>query len=339
MTGSRIEVGHVSLAPVSTAAQQAQDDEGLGFDVEYFGDNQILRPDVFQQLRDAVAATSTIRLATGVTNMVTRHPSVIASTMWSLQYFSGGRMVCGVGRGDSALAMVGQSPQGTAQFARDLDLLADYLRGDAGGGLRWIHDQVAELPCPPLQVMATGPKTLALAGRVADRVTVAVGADPRRVAWARDVALDAAAAFGRDRADVGVGAFVQVAIDGVRDEAIARLRGRVKAVAHYHAFAGAPTGPEAARIRTGSEPVATAYDYAHHDIVRDNPIAQAVPPDFAEWFGIPGDTDEVIERLGRLVELGLDHLMIGALPDEERRRFAAVVIPALPNRTPADQRS
>ncbi len=111
----------------------------------------------------------------------------------------------GIGRGDSSLAHLGLAPAPVDVFARYVARLQGYLRGDdvafdvadgrgelassdalhlAGGPtasrLHWLgqHDKV------PVDVAATGPRVIAVAARLADRVTFAVGADPARLRWA-----------------------------------------------------------------------------------------------------------------------------------------------------------
>ena len=45
-----------------------------------------------------------------VTNPVTREPAVTARAYATLQDISGGRMVMGIGRGDSAVRVMGRKP-------------------------------------------------------------------------------------------------------------------------------------------------------------------------------------------------------------------------------------
>ena len=73
-------------------------------------DSQNLAADSYVALTLAATGTDRIGLGTGVTNSVTRHPAVTASAAMAVQTVSGGRMVLGIGRGDSALAHLGRSP-------------------------------------------------------------------------------------------------------------------------------------------------------------------------------------------------------------------------------------
>src|SRR5438045_2232117 len=60
-----VEFGHCTIAPPLQGAALALEDEQLGFDIRYFGDNHSLHPDPFVALFDAAHATTRIKLATG----------------------------------------------------------------------------------------------------------------------------------------------------------------------------------------------------------------------------------------------------------------------------------
>ena len=78
-----------------------------GWDGLLFTDTQNLSMDVFGSLYLAASATSRLKLGTAVTNLVTRHPAVVASAFATLHHVSGGRAHLGVGRGDTALELIG----------------------------------------------------------------------------------------------------------------------------------------------------------------------------------------------------------------------------------------
>ena len=93
--------------PIAVAAERA------GFDILHVTDSQCLRGDVYTQLMLCGQATSTIKLATGVTNPLTRHPSVTAASIISVQAECGDRAILEIGRGDSAVLHVGRKPAPT----------------------------------------------------------------------------------------------------------------------------------------------------------------------------------------------------------------------------------
>jgi 5,10-methylenetetrahydromethanopterin reductase len=333
-----LEFGNVLFCPPLQGGRLAAEDEALGFDIRYFGDNSCYGSDPFVELREAARTTSRIRLAVGATNFVTRHPSVIANGIAGVQLASGGRAICGIATGDSALGVIGRRPQKLAEFVEDATALRRYLHGQTvrlGGwdsSLRWLGEVEAYTPVP-IEVMCSGPRALAAAASVADRITLTVGAAPERIAWALDVLDEALAAAGRGRGDVEVGAFVALALDDDRGRAVERLRVRVKGQAHMASHRGVDLDAQPERLRGVTRRLREEYDYRHHDVRPDNPLGQLIEPEFADWFGVGGSPAYAVERLGRLAEAGLGYVFVAGLLPEERERLAADVMPQLKSAT------
>ena len=108
----------------------AQEAEARGWDGMLVVDSQNLSGDPYVCLALAATATERLGLETSVTNPVTRHAAVTASSELSVQRLSKGRMVLGIGRGDSALAHLGRAPARLGWFERYLATLQAYLRGE-----------------------------------------------------------------------------------------------------------------------------------------------------------------------------------------------------------------
>src|SRR5581483_520711 len=223
-----VEVWTTGLSLPRLAARMATRAEAAGFDGMVVVDSQNLAGEVYVALTSAAHVTDRLLLGTGVTNPFTRHPAVTASAIASVHVESGGRAVLGVGRGDSALAHLGHAPAGVAHLARYVEVVQAYLRGeevpfdalapfapssppspvdalglDATAPSSRLHWLPPDLPKVPVDVAATGPRVIDVAARLADRVTLGVGADADRLRWA----IDRVRAAGRD---VGIGAFVNV---------------------------------------------------------------------------------------------------------------------------------
>jgi 5,10-methylenetetrahydromethanopterin reductase len=337
-----IEFGHVSFCLPFQGAALAREDEELGFDIRYFGENSCFASDPFAELRAAAAATTRIKLATGATNMVTRHPSVVATSIAAVQIASGGRAICGVGKGDSAVGVLGLEPQRHALFVENARLLRAYLRGesvqldDFESRLQWLDG--FEYQPVPLELMASGPRAIRAAATLADRVTLAVGTAPERIAWALERVDEGLEEAGRTRADIRIGAYVPIALDNDERRALDWLRIRVKSAAHMASLAGANLAEQPERLRAVTKRLRDGYDYRHHNNEAGNPLAELVDDDFARWFGIGGPAGYVVERLGLLVEAGLSYFFFGAIPLEERERLAEQVLPAVRAAVPAHER-
>ena len=169
---------------------------------------------------------------------------------------------------------------------------------------------------------------LELAGGLAERVTLAVGADPDRVAWALAIARDAATAEGRDPAAVSFGSYVNVGCHPDLDAARALIRGGVAAFAHFSAMPGSTGAGLDAADRDVLAEVGRRYDSNFH---LDNAAEHtaALRPEFVDRFAIVGAPDAVTERLLALHALGVDRFVVTGASfraDREDARTAAMLL-------------
>ena len=239
------EFGIVMEPSPGNTARLAAEAEQLGFDILLSPDTQNLSPDPIGQLNLAGAQTKRLRVGTGVTNPITRDPAVLASSMASLSAETGGRALCGIGRGDSSLAHIGKGNGTTAQLKTFVERLRAYLNGEAverngrTSQLRWL-DSYPVHPVP-IDIACTGPKTIQMAVEVGDRISFAVGSAPERLQWAMDTALAHLEKIDRPRDSIQIGAYINLVCD--EDEQRALSLGKLIAgmVAHFAGLKNAPT--------------------------------------------------------------------------------------------------
>ncbi len=329
-----VEFSTTGFCPAFGGGKVARESEALGFDVQMFGENHAMAADVFGEMRLAVAETARIKLLCGPVNFVTRDPGVVASAIAPIQVASGGRAICGIARGDSAVAMAGRRPQRQADLERDLGYLRTYLdRGTVSfpereSRLEWIGE-LAYAPVP-VELVCSGPRTIALAAQRAERIGLSVGGSPERVRWAMEIIDKALAEAGRTRDDVTVVAFIPFAVTDDRAGGCAALVPRVSGWAHMSSFPGIDLSQQPERMRRVTEALRAGYDYRYHggNAPGENPNNRVIDEDFADWFGIGGPPSYIVDRLGELVELGV-RCFGSALGPGERERFARDVMPAV----------
>ncbi|MCP5151498.1 MAG: LLM class flavin-dependent oxidoreductase [Ectothiorhodospiraceae bacterium] len=330
------EIWHFGRPAVAGMEEIAARCEALGFDGMTLTDSQNLAPDTYVALTLAARATTRLALGTGVTNPLTRHAAITAGAIASLQALSGGRMMLGIGRGDSSLFNIGHKPVSPTVLERYVADLQTYLRGDAidtngyDSRLRWLADSATAKV--PVDVAGTGPKVLSLGARLADRVSFAVGSDPERVAWA---IAHVRQACGADRPMPSLGLYLNVCVHDDPARAAELVRPGVGIFAHFTAMPGATRE----RVRDEDQTVFDRlgqYDAPRHGR-GDAAHARAMPPDFIERFAVVGSAEHCHARLAALRDLGIDRIFVigpradqfGAEADEAQRRFAEEVIPAL----------
>jgi probable F420-dependent oxidoreductase len=197
--------------------------EANGFEYGWTYDSHVLWHEATPLLTLAADRTTRMKLGHFVTNPGTREPTVLASMYATLHVVSGGRMVMGIGRGDSARRVVGLQPVKVAEFEHSCRMIRDFMNGrkvDWNGKelqLEWALEQ----PQIPMHIAGYGPKALAVAGRISDGVIIQL-ADPVIIEWIMATAHAAAEKAGRDPAAleciVGAPSKVSADIAQARDE-------------------------------------------------------------------------------------------------------------------------
>ncbi|MEM7411401.1 MAG: LLM class flavin-dependent oxidoreductase [Myxococcota bacterium] len=327
-----MQIGLLMFPSAFGSAGIAQTAEQLGFASLVFADTQCLTPEVWSQLMLVASATERIEIGTGVTNPVSRDPAVTASAALGLQVASGGRVVLGIGRGDSSMAKIGRRPAPPAEFETYLERLRAYLHGEeilregSPSRIEWLDE--CEVAPVPIEVAATGPKVIDIAARRADRICFAVGADPERLTDCIAHARRCAEAAGRDPAELRFGAYVNCVVHD--DPAVAReaIRGGLSVFAHFSGFQGMDIDKLPEGVRAAAQHLRTGYDMENHAVASGG-HAQALDAEFIHRFGIAGPASEAAERFEALGETGVDYLRIVPGSRDIPREIAAQSIQAL----------
>jgi 5,10-methylenetetrahydromethanopterin reductase len=245
----------------------------------------------------------------------------------AVQDVSGGRMVLGIGRGDSALAHLGRSPAHFRSFAAYLTALQKYMRGEVvdfeafpiphewaspvadlhladhpvNSRLRWLQGAI---PKVPVEVAATGPLVIRLAAREADRVMFTLGAVPDRLLWGMNEAR--LAAPGRKQC---FGAYINLVCHPDRAMARTLVRGGLTTFARFSVMHGQVAGPASSEQQKVFKALHDGYDMRAHTRA-DSVQASLMDDAFVDDFAIAGPPDYCIARLDELKALGIDKVVI-----------------------------
>jgi alkanesulfonate monooxygenase SsuD/methylene tetrahydromethanopterin reductase-like flavin-dependent oxidoreductase (luciferase family) len=216
--GQRLRFGHyLDPEAVAEPVATAQRADRLGLDLLGIGD----RPhdgrcvDAPALMATVLAAARRIRVFPAVACLPLRPPALLAKAMASLDVLSGGRVELGLGAGtawDGVQAFGGRPlPADDARAALEEAVLVVRAMWDGGSvHFRGKHYQVEGARPGPAPVHrigvwlgVTGPRSLALAGRVADGwIALSSQVPPARLLDAQRRIDDAALAAGRDPAEI-----------------------------------------------------------------------------------------------------------------------------------------
>ena len=329
----------VSLVPhdLTETAASARLAEELGFDYVGIPDSQSLWKELYLSLGVVAGATSKVGIGPTVTNALTRHPAVAASAIATLNEMSGGRAYFGIGSGDSAILNLGLRPARLKELQEYIEAIRTILSGepcDYKG--RSIHVQWSENPVPII-MSAEGPKTLNLAGRIADAVIVHSG-------LSKDVLADTIAriregecAAGRPEGTAKVWAFAKCNVADRREDAIDEIKMALAASGH-HAFRFTLEGKNVPdELQESVMTLQGEYVPAQHEQLGET--RNAVLSDelgltefLADRFAVVGTPEECLEKVRSIQDTGVDNLLILAISSDSDniiRRFGEEVIAKL----------
>ncbi|MFQ5851947.1 MAG: LLM class flavin-dependent oxidoreductase [Candidatus Binatia bacterium] len=304
MSSLSFGVGLFPTEPLPKMANLAKLSEDLGFSHLWIGDSHLIWREAYVNLAAAALSTCRIKLGTGVTNPVTRHPSVVASAFATLEEMAPHRFILGIGLGDSSVETMGMRPARLAHFEKIINQMRALLSGEEveleTGKIHLTH------PCKekiPIYIAASGPKILELAGKVADGVIVLVGIDADHVRQAREKIQAGAWSSGRDLNDLHLVLWVPCAVS---DE----LPAKDAVKAHVARVVVRPL-PFALKKREKEvqEDIRKAYDYYQH---MDQKASQArvIPDWIVDKFAIAGTREECRAKVEELEKSGIDQIAI-----------------------------
>lgn len=298
--------------PAQLAAWTREADEA-GFERIGIGDSQSLYRDVYVAL--AVTAQNTQRALIGprVTNPVTRHPTVTASAIASIDELTDGRAFLGIGTGHSALLNIGRAParrQVLRDYIQCIKDLFEYGEAEYEGRLSRLSWPMRR---PPIIVAAAGPKALELAGEVGDGVIVGSGMTQPAVDHALDRLSTGARRSGRELEDLDIWWYVPTNLHEDGDAAVAEVRAAVVSGAHAYFYGGVQGRSVPAELEGAVQELVSGYAVEQHVRPGQSP-ANAELVDrlglrdyILERFGIAGDPDQVTARIRTLQERGISN--------------------------------
>jgi 5,10-methylenetetrahydromethanopterin reductase len=326
---------------VATVADEVVRAERLGFDTAWIADSQLLWRDVWVAMGLAATRTERITLASAVTNVATRFPSVVASAVNTVAELAPGRVWLGLGTGDSSVKPIGLSPSTRAQMRAGIA----EVRGLLGGGTVDVNGRRVHLQgttgTVPVHLAASGPKTLRLAGEVADGVLTLAGVSPETLAGTVGAVAEGARGAGRAMPDVTVGAFCALTDDIERDARV------LKPICLHMATIGAQDFLRLAGIELPPPPpVPDVYPDMVHAEDWEEAIAHSsqyvtdeMAVRFARTFCLFGTAEEILDRAQRAVDAGatgfyLRHVGNYTLPADLITGFGEQVLAGLQALTP-----
>jgi len=324
----------VALQPVddpATFTAMTREIEDLGFDNLWLTDSSLHARNCYAYMTLAALNSSRLTLGTAVTNPLTRHPAITASAVATLDEISGGRAILGIGAGDRPLLALGLKPSPLVDLEAAIKAVRALWSGtdvdlEAGSfSLKQAHLRCKTRPDIPVFVSASGPRTLELAGRLADGVILLVGLFPEALKWAFE-SIDAGARTAaadpfepRHRARPHVALFAYGAIDD--DPALALDKAR--SIAAWFP----QTAPVICRLAGLDDDLVEQVRrvYGGGEFQEAASAACLLPDDFVRKVALAGDRAQARARIEAVLAAGADSVNVFPLGDRRMdtvRNFA-----------------
>lgn len=329
-------------APADQTAAFTRRAEEAGFAGVGIPDTQLIMRDVYVALALSAQLTSSLTLYTAVTNPLTRHVSVLASLVQTVEELAPGRVEIIVGSGYSAVRTIGQRAATLRQMRETVVTLKRLLAGERvsmnGFDAHLAYSSGRHIP---VHIAATGPKTIELAGEVADGALLSVGVHPATLHGARQRLEAGARRAGRDPSSLKViyAGRLHVADDMETARAMARPICAQWAIEPYHAHWLREAGLEIPDLELPPELQRLYPDIPHAEnweearrltsFLSDQMVAQ-----ICDVIGLFGTPEYLVRRLAELEEHGVHRLLAQtlesyALPEGALQSFSKDIFPRM----------
>jgi 5,10-methylenetetrahydromethanopterin reductase len=286
-------------------AADARRAEELGWDYAFIPSSPLLLQDPYVNL--AFAATQTTRIGLGplIETPVMRSPAVLASSIATIEGLAPGRALLALGVGDTAVRLMGKRPSRVAELEQATTMARALLAGDKVevGAAR--PAALRHARPVPVWIAAGGPRTLRMAGRVADGVFIRVGRHPANVRAAIDAVHAGAAEAGRDPAEIKICLILHTILDDDLERAGLIARSMAAGYFEYSPMLFDPPGftwdgPDVEELKKQVWP-----DFHHaSDLEASGRVVSFLSDEIADAFALYGTPQMIAEQLADVLSLG-----------------------------------
>jgi 5,10-methylenetetrahydromethanopterin reductase len=316
------------------------DDAGVA--VIALPDSPALLRDLYISCALCAEHTSRATIMTGVTNPISRDPSVTAAALFTLNEIAPGRIALGIGTGDSAAWGVGRRPAKLQRLRDYIIAVRAMLRGeevDYEG--RTFSAKWAAFDAPvdiPIVIACAGPKIIRLACELADGMLLSMGFSDDNIAYVSSLVEQACDELGRDVEELDRWWNTEI----VFGDSVEAARDRHMGVGTEWLTMGSLAGKEIpthlidalVRFNDDIHDLSSEYQMDRRETIL---IERAKQLGLYDWLiarapGLWGTPDDIVERLRVLDSRGLDKWMfyIGRREqtrEEEIRLICEEVLP------------
>ena len=311
----KFSIGMGSTLTTAEVSAHAVAAEEAGFSHLTLVDTPTMSRDVHVMMMLAVQATKRIRIGQRVVDPRSIHPSVIANLSASLNELSGGRVFVGLGTGNPVAKM--RKPATLAELRDSVEFVRKFTAGAEAryDGVsyqsRWASERL------PVYVSAHGPKSLQLAGAIADGV-IFVATQPVYARWQLGLINRGAKKAGRDPATIDTWTRTMIYITDDMESARAQLAAYPASYKELHKLLcrDDPDVEELRKALQADEPGSVdnliadsrrfdeAFDMRYAELI-GAPHAETVSWRLINFWHLAGSADSICSRIDALEAAGV----------------------------------
>ena len=275
-------------------------------------------------LAAAAQTTESIQLGTLIVNPITRHPSVTASSIATIDELAPGRILLGIGAGDTAVRLSGLRPARVVEMEDAIVLMRRLL---AGEDVEVGAERPAYLPFHrpvPVWLTAGGPRTLEMGGRVSDGVFMRVGAHLATIVDTVERIRKGASEVGRDPLSVPLGIIFHTVLVDDPDNALSLGKAMAAGYYEYSPMLFEPSGltwngPQPETLKQERQ----VWPDFHHDpdLLKAGRAVDFLTAAHADAFCLRGSADDVVEQLVKVLReaaaagIEFEHVVLHPIPN------------------------
>lgn len=338
----RVHIRVPGTAPMPDLMRLIRSIEAAGFDGAGILDSQLISRDTFVTLGQAATHTSRLTLFPAVTNPFTRHASVLAGAIQTVEELAPGRVKFVIGTGYTSASTIGRKAATLGEMRECVATVKTLLAGESArfGETAGRLGYTAGRPIPVLMA-ASGPKAIELAGEIADGALLLVGFNRGIVQRALEHLERGARRAGRKLEDLEIIWAVRTASFPTTAEALRQAR---PTSVHWGILRWGGYWLEPAGLRLPPLEIPDAVwkiypDLSHaHDweaaIVATSFVPDEVVAQLCEAMGLIGTPADAAARIAEMTRLGVRNLYLMPLltfapPEAEIAAFRDTVFPRL----------
>jgi alkanesulfonate monooxygenase SsuD/methylene tetrahydromethanopterin reductase-like flavin-dependent oxidoreductase (luciferase family) len=342
---------HLGIGPIATALERA------GFSNLWVYDSPLVFAEPYMAMLEAARATSSLGIGPGVTQPGSRSAVATAQALGTLAVAAPGRVVLGIGVGNSARLALGQRPGSISEMKSYCEAVgtlldgevAEHVEGERAAAIKFVHPRGRWLDLgAPIEtwVSAFGPRGQRLAGTYADGVFIRwEGAEA--TAAARERIAEGARHAGRDPGTIKLAVvYLLYPIESEAELETEDLRAalgplvisRLRYLTAQHTDAAAVPAPfrsgfeEYRRYREGLDEASRHFEnYEGYLVFTPEHLESFVTPSSIRAVCLVDSPARVVAELEAMAAAGVDHvsLQIAGPPARWIERMGREVLPSV----------